>query len=134
MKRLIFALFFATALILPAQAKEKANTVIIHPGETVYASFEAKGTKLKLLGFSKEKNDSAQVVLSLLPDEKRPGNVLKVENKFPRDLRYRLEMRSLVRKQHFPRETTPVVAGKLAFEFMPKEADELAASDFKLEK
>ena len=134
MKRLLFALFFATAFTLPAQAKEKANAVIIHPGETVYASFEAKGTKLKLVGFSKEKDANAQVVFSLLPDEKKPGNILKVENKFPRDLHYSLEMRSLVRKQHFPRETTPVVAGKLALETMPREADELAVYGFKLEK
>lgn len=134
MKRLLFALFFAVSLTLPAQAKEKANTVIIHPGEVVYARFEASGKKIKLAGFSKEKDDSAQVVISLLPDEKKPVNIFKVVNKFPRDLRYRLEMRSLARKQHFPRETTPVVAGKLALEFMPKEADELAVSDFKLEK
>lgn len=134
MKRLLFALFFAASLALPAQAKEKANTVLIHPGETVYASFEAKGTKLKLVGFSKEKSDSAQVVISLLPDEKKPVNMLKVENKFTRDLHYSLEMRSLVRKQHFPRETIPVVAGKLALEIMPREADELAVSGFKLEK
>lgn len=134
MKRFLFALFFAASLTLPAQAKEKPNTVIIHPGEVVYARFEASGKKIKLAGFSKEKDESAQVVLSLLPDEKKPVNILKVENKFPRDLHYSLEMRSLVRKQHFRRETIPVVAGKLALEFMPKEADELAVSDFKLEK
>jgi len=134
MKRLLFALFFAAALTLPAQAKEKANTVLIHPGETLYASFEVKGTKLKLVSFSKVKVDSAQLVISLLPDEKKPANTLKLENKFPRDLHYHMEMRSLVRKQHFARETIPVVTGKLALEIMPKEADELALSDFKLEK
>lgn len=134
MKRLLFALLFAASLTLPAQAKEKANTVIIHPGEVVYARFEAKGTKLKLVSYSKEKDEAAQVVITLQPDEKKAVNTLKVENKFTRDLHYSLEMRSLVRKQHFSRETTPVVAGKLALENMPKEADELAVSGFKLEK
>lgn len=134
MKRLLFALFVAASLTLPAQAKEKPNTVIIHPGEVVYARFEANGKKIKLVSYSKAKDEAAQVIFSLLPDEKKPVNNLKVENKFPRDLTYRVEMRSLVRKQRFPRETTPVVAGKLAFEIIPKEADELAVFEFKLEK
>lgn len=134
MKRLLFALFLVASLALPAQAKEKANTVLIHPGEVVYARFEAKGNKLKLVSYSKAKDEAAQVVFTFQPDETKPVNILKVENKFPRDLHYSLEMRSLVRKQHFPRETTPVVAGKLALETMPKQADELAVSGFKLEK
>lgn len=134
MKSLLVALFFLASLTLPAHAGEKANTVLIHPGEVVYARFEPKGKKLKLISFSKEKDEGAQVVFSFLPDEKKPGSSLKVENKFTRDLLYKVEMRSLTRKQRFPGQTSPVVAGKVAFETFPKEVEELAAFEFQLEK
>ncbi len=134
MKRLILAVFFLTTLILPASAADKANAVLVHPGEVVYARFEAKGKKIKLVSFSKEKDEGAQVVFSLQLDAKKPVQVLKVENKFNRDLTYKVEMRSLTRKQQFPVPVTPVVGGKVAFENFPLQAEELAAYDFQLEK
>ncbi|MES1167686.1 MAG: hypothetical protein ABUL61_00815, partial [Oleiharenicola lentus] len=73
MKRLLLAVFFVTSLILPAHAKEKPNTVLIHPGETVYARFEAKGKKIKLLSVSKEPDAGAQVIFTFQPDPKKPG-------------------------------------------------------------
>ena len=134
MNRLLLAVFLVTALTLPALAKEKANTVLIHPGETVYARFETKGKKMKLVSTSKVLDESAQVVLSFRADATKPGNILTVENKFPRALFYSAEIRSLTRKLHFPLRTSPVVAGKLAFENVPKEVEELAAFEFKLER
>ncbi|MND01859.1 hypothetical protein D3C83_210240 [compost metagenome] len=74
------------------------------------------------------------MIFSLLPDEKKPVLTLKVESQLPRDLVYKAEMRSLTRKQRFPGQTSPVVAGKMAFETFPKEMEELAVFDFKLEK
>jgi len=70
MKRLLLAVFFLVSLILPASASEKANTVLIHPGETVYARFETKGKKLKLVSYSKEKDEAAQVIFTMGPDAK----------------------------------------------------------------
>jgi hypothetical protein len=122
------------ALILTAHAGEKAGTILIHPGEVVYARFEAKGKKIKLASATKVKDDGAQVIFTLLPDEKKGGYSLKVENKFSKDLRYRAEMRSLSKKMKFNVSMTPVVAGKLALESFPKEVEEVAAYEFQLEK
>jgi len=135
MKRLLLAVAFVASLILPAHAGEKTNTVLIHPGETVYARFETKGKKIKLVSVSKVPDAGAQVIFTFQSDPKKPGaTILKVENKFPRALLYLAEMRSLTRKQHFPVPTSPVVEGKLAFENFPKEVEEVAASEFQLEK
>lgn len=134
MNRLLLAVFLVATLTLPAHAGEKPNTVLIHPGEVVYARFEAKGKKIKLVSYSKELDAGAQVVFSFQPDEKKPGFILKVENKFTRDLLYKTEMRSLTRKQRFPGQSSPVVAGKVAFEILPKEVEQLAAYEFQLER
>src|SRR5882724_907950 len=96
MKRLLLAVFFLASFLLPANAANKPNTVLIHPGETIYARFETKGKKLKLISYSKEKDDAAQVIFTVGPDAKKPDTLisLKVENKLPRDLLYKVEIRS----------------------------------------
>jgi hypothetical protein len=134
MNRLLLATFLLLALTLPAHAGEKAGTILIHPGEVVYARFEAKGKKIKLVSSTKVKDEGAQVIFTLLPDEKKGGYSLKVENKFSKDLRYRAEMRSLTRKMKFAVTMTPVVGGKLALESFPKEVEQVAAYEFQLEK
>jgi opacity protein-like surface antigen len=135
MKRLFLAALFLTALFLPAYAADKSNTVLIHPGETIYARFEPKGKKIRVVGYSKEKDDAAQVVFTLGPDAKKPAVLsLKVENKFPKDLTYKLEMRSLTMKMKMNVPVTPVVSGKVAFEQFPPQAEELALTEFQLEK
>ncbi len=134
MQRLLLAVLLAATLTLPVRAGEKANTVIIHPGEVVYAHFEMKGKKIKLLGFSKEKDAGAQVIFTLQPDEKKTNLMLKVENKFTQDLLYKVEMRSLTKKKKFSMPLTPVVGGKIALETLPIVVEELAAFEFQLEK
>jgi hypothetical protein len=135
MKRIVLlAVFLALSLAAPARAADKANSVLVHPGETVYARFEVKGKKIKLTGFSKEKDEAAQVIFSIQPDAKKTGLVLKVENRFPQDLTYKMEMRSLTLKQHFVMPNSPVVAGKVSFENFPKLVEEVVAFDFRLEK
>ena len=134
MKRLLLAVFFLAALILPVSASEKANTVLIHPGETIYARFETKGKKLKLVRYSKEKDEAAQVIFTLGPDAKKPLYNLKVENKLPLTLLYKSEARSIKRNLKFDSPMTPVVAGKVSFEIFPKVMEELAAYGFELEK
>lgn len=136
MKRLLLAVFFLSFLILPASAGDKANTVLIHPSETIYARFETKGKKLKLISYSKVKDDAAQVIFSIGPDAKKPDKlvILKVENKLPGDLLYKVEIRSLSKKMQLILPVAPVVAGKLAFEDFPKQLEEVAAYDFQMEK
>ncbi len=134
MKRLLLAAFFITSLSLPALAADKANTVLIHKGETVYARFETKGKKMKLVGFAKEKDERAQVIFSFLPDPKKPELILKVENKFTQDLSYKAEMRSLTKKMKFLVPVSPVVGGKVSFESFPNQVEEVAAFEFQLEQ
>ncbi|HWA29006.1 MAG TPA: hypothetical protein VG734_25365 [Lacunisphaera sp.] len=135
MKRFLFAALFAANSLIPAHAGDRAGTVLIHPGETVYAQFEVKGKKIKLTGFTKDKNEAAQVLFTLGHDAKKPAVLsLKVENKFPRDLIYKLEMRNLTLKLKANVPVSPVVAGKVAFEQFPPQAEELALDDFQLAK
>ncbi len=134
MKRLLLAVFFLASLLLPASASERANTVLIHPGETVYARFESKGKKLKLVSTSKEKDEGAQVIFNLGTDDKKPLYNLKVENKLPFTLLYKTQARSIKRNLRFDSSMTPVVAGKVAFEVFPTLMEELAAYGFELEK
>jgi len=135
MKRLLFAAIFLTSLLLPASAWAKANTVLIHPGETLYARFEIKGKKLKLTSYGKEKDESAQVIFTMGPDTKQPNLLysLKIENKLPHDLVYKMEMRSIKRNLEMAVPVSPVVAGKVAFENYPLLVEVLAAYDFQLD-
>jgi hypothetical protein len=134
MKRLFLAVFFLSNLILTASASERANTVLIHPGETIYARFETKGKKLKLVSYSKDKDEGAQVIFTLGTDPKKPLYNLKVENKLPLTLLYKTEARSIKRNLKFDSQMTPVVAGKVSFEIYPTLMEELAAYGFQLEK
>jgi hypothetical protein len=58
---------------------------------------------------------------------------LKVENKLPYNLLYKMEVRSLKRHLEMIVPVSPVVSGKVSFESIPLLADELAAYDFQLE-
>ena len=137
MKYLILVLLVLAPLGSPVlQAGEKANTILVHPGEVIYARFEQKGKKLKLISATKEKNDAAQVVISL--SAKDPKNIvapltLKVENNFPQDLTYAGEMRIKAKNMHHPATVYPVVATKMALETVPSFVDELALFEFGLQ-
>jgi len=135
MKKILPALL-ALALFSPGAlaASERANTLLIHPGETCYAKFAVNGTKLKLLGVTKEKDEAAQLVVTMTPDPATKGFTLKVENKFKQDLDYAGEIRSLTRDIRTQVPLVPVVAGKLSLEQLPMRVEEMALFGFKLEK
>ena len=134
MKRLLFSLLATVALgPLVLVAAEKVNTVLIHPGETIYAKFIQKGKKLTLVSTSKEKDESAQVIFTMPKTAANAASSLQVENKFAKDLVYKLEIRSLSLKRNAPVPVVPVVAGKLARELLPPFIEEVAAYAFKLE-
>ncbi len=136
MKRFLLFLFLAPLCPVAHAASEKPNTVLIHPGEVIYARFAQKGIKLTLLSASKEKDDLAQVVLTIPPADptKKAMLPIKVENKFGQYLHYKAEMRVVSRKQRTPMKTSPVVPGKMALEQLPPMIEELAVYAFALEK
>lgn len=132
MKRLLLALALFALAALPSFAADK-NSVVIHPGETIYARFETKGKKIRLVQTSKEKDDAAQVIFTFDKDAVKGMRNLKVENKFPNDLLYKAEMRSLTLKHERRVNPTPVVGGKLAIDPYPQVVEQLAFFDFKAE-
>lgn len=135
MKKILLACLALTSFSLgDLGASERANTVLIHPGETRYARFAVNGTKLKLLSVTKEKDESAQIIVSLYPDPENKGFILKVENRFKLDLDYSGELRSLKLDRRAAIPLPPVVAGRLALEPLPNLLEELALFGFKLEK
>lgn len=135
MKRLLLSLLAASVLgPLAVIAGEKANTVLIHPGETIYAKFTQQGRKLSLVSTSKEKDETAQLIFTMSRAAPGETSSIQVENKFAKDLVYKVEIRSLSLKRQVPLVVVPVVAGKLAREQLPPYIEELAAYAFKLER
>ena len=135
MKRLLPLFFLVFLGPLLARAGEKANTVLLHPGEMLYAEFARKGIKLTLVKVSKEKNDQAQVVLSLTTPKPDSGALsFEVDNKFPLDLDYHAQIRSLTEKVRTMVEVYPVVTGKLCILYLPAKTEEVALFGWVLEK
>jgi len=133
MKRLLP--LFLLALALPVLATAKSNTIVLVPGEVIYARFEVSGKKnIKLVSVSKEKDDKAQLTFRTKRDEKTLMVMLQVENKFSDDLDYELVIHSmkLDRESHF--DVSPVVGNKVSFEILPALTEEMILSGFKLEK
>lgn len=131
MKRLLLALLFLATFSPFAQAADKLKDVTLAVGETVYARFEVSGKKLKLVATGKEADAGAQVIFTLTHDAAKNTVNLRVENKLPKDLLYRGEIRSKKLNLHSPANVTPVVAGKLSFETFPGAVEEFSAFDFK---
>jgi hypothetical protein len=134
MKRFLYAVLLLLCLSPISQAADKIGTLVIRPGETLYAHFDVSRKKIKLVSVSKETDPQAQAIFTLTRDPKTTALNLKVDNKFSNDLSYRAEIRSKTRNLHTPFRTIPVVAGKVAFETLPPAVEEFAAFDFKLEK
>ena len=138
LRRTFRALIFSVAFLLvslPLLADtdaEKPNTVLIHPGETIYATFQRDGASLKLLRLSQTENKSAQVVVNMAPFNEDVGIILKVENKFDKTLAYKAEMRLLTRNKRRDTSVIPIRAGNLSFEQWPHMIEELALYGFEL--
>jgi hypothetical protein len=126
-------LLFALSLSGLAHAADK-NQVLLHPGEVAYVRFETTGKKIRVEKVGPEKDDAAQLVVSFAKEMKDGARQLKVENKFPRDLMYKAEMRSRSAKREARVPTSPVVANKMSVESYPYMVDEIALYDFRLEK
>ena len=129
--------FFCLALCLATlssvlSASEKANTVLIHPGDTLYARFAEHGKKLKLLTVTKEKDAQAQLVITFEQNTKDVGMTLKLHNHFAKDLRYQVEMRSLTKNLTLPANVYPVVTDKMSIDPILPKTEELAVFGFEL--
>ena len=132
MKRLFYLILCLASLSSVLHASEKANTVLIHPGDMLYARFAEHGKKLKLLNVSKEKDDQAQLVITFEKNAKDVGMTLKLHNHFTKDLRYQVEMRSLTRHLTRPATVYPVVTDKMSIDPIFPQTEELAIFGFEL--
>lgn len=136
MKHLLFLILFLPLCTVALGASERANTVLVRPGEVVYARFTQKGTKLKLVSTSKEKDEGAQVILTMAPAD--PAKIalisLKLENKFALDLTYRMEIRMKKERLVLPATNSRAVGNKIALEQIPSFVEAVAIYAFKLEK
>ena len=137
MKNLLCLLPYLLFWSLASGAAEKPNTILIHPGETIYARFTQLGGKIKLVQTSKTLDAEAQVILTLDPTDpakKKPLLNLKVENKFSQDLIYKAQLRSLTENRKIMAPVYPVVAGKLALVAFPPRTEEIALFGYELER
>ena len=135
MKHLLF-LVLLPFCALTCNAGERANTVLIHPGEVVYVRFEQHKLKLKVLSATKEKDEQAQVILTFTPGDgkKNEQATLQVTNTFPLELNYKAELRSLSKKLSSEMPVMPVVAEKISLEKFAPVLDEAALFGFVLKK
>jgi hypothetical protein len=133
MKRFLALCSLLTLLPLALGAASK-TTVVLHPGDVLYARFENTGKKIRLAGVNKEADAQAQAVFSLLRSEDGTALTLKIENRFDRDLVYKAELRSLTIQRETQARVAPVVAGKLGFETFPSLVEEVVLYDFRLQK
>jgi hypothetical protein len=134
MKRLLFFLLLVVSFNpLTLVAGDKANTVLIHPGETYYARFQQKGKKLKLLSATKEKDGNAQLVISLSTKNKEGEFILKLESAFGEDLIYKAIIRSKIINRHVTLPVYPIVGGKMGTVNLPGFVDEVELFEFQFD-
>lgn len=133
MKSVAFvALILAPFFLLAQENIEKPDTVLIHPGETVYVTFQRTDDSLALARVSKDHDKAAQLVFKMGPLKEIHGTMLNVENKFDKNLYYKAEMRLLSKNKKANTSVVPVIAGKQSFESWPYAIEELALSAFEL--
>ena len=89
-----------------------------------------------MVSATKEKDEQAQVILSLtLGDVKKNEQAtLKVTNKFPLELNYKVEARNLTLKMNAEMPVMPVVAQKISLEKFAPMIEEAALFGFVLKK
>jgi len=127
----MLGLFLALVLATTAAGAEKPDTVLIHPGEVAYAEFEQAGNSLKLVGTSKEKNEKAQLIMTMHPFDGRML-ILGVQSRFLQTMSYKAEMRIPNKNRRLETSVIPIPAGLVGFESWPHPIEELALYGFEL--
>jgi hypothetical protein len=129
----IITLALAPFFFLVAQEKvAKPDTVLIHPGETLYITFQRTGDSLTLAHVGTDADKAAQLILKLAPFKEIHGTSLNVQNRFDKNLYYKAEIHLLSKNKRANTSVVPVLAGKLSFESWPYAIEELALSGFEL--
>lgn len=128
----VIAFLLGPFFLLAQEDRQKPEAVIIHPGETLYVTFQRAGDSLTLAHVSKDADKAAQLILKMAPLNEIHGTMLRVENKFDKNLYYKAEMRSLSKNKRANTSVVPVIAGKVSFESWPYVIEELALSGFEL--
>jgi hypothetical protein len=126
------AVVLATFPLLAQENIERPEAVVIHPGETLYVTFQRTGDSLTLTRASKEVDKAAQLIIKMGPLKEIHGTMLKVENKFDKNLYYKAEMHLTSQKKRANTSVVPVIAGTSSFESWPYMIEELALSGFEL--
>jgi len=126
------ALVLAPFFLLAQENVEKSDTVLIHPNETLYVTFQRTGDSLTLAHVGKDADKATQLILKMAPFKEIHGTRLEVENKFDKNLYYKAEIRLLSKNKRANTSVVPVIAGKMSFESWPYVIEELALSGFEL--
>ena len=126
------ALVLAPFFLLAQENVKKPDSVLIHPNETLYVTFQRTGDSLTLAHVGKDADKAAQLILKMAPFKEIHGTRLQVENKFDKNLYYKAEMRLLSKNKRANTSVVPVIAGKVSFESWPYVIEELALSGFEL--
>lgn len=126
------ALVLAPFFLLAQGTIEKPDTVLIHPGETLYVTFQRTDDSLTVARMGKDADKAAQLILKMGPLKQIHGTMLQVENKFDKNLYYKAEIRLLSKNKRANTSVVPVIAGKQSFESWPYMIEELALSGFEL--
>jgi hypothetical protein len=124
----------ATAPFLSAAQENVAKpaTVLIHPGETLYVTFQRAGDSLVVEHVGTDADKTAQLVHKMGPLKEIHGVTLNVQNNFEKTLHYRAEMHSLSKNKKASTSVVPVRPGKFSFESWPFTIEELELSGFEL--
>lgn len=128
----VIALVLAPSFLLTQENIEKPDAVLIHPGETLYVTFQRTGDSLALEHVSKDADKAAQLIFKMAPLKQIHGTMLQVQNKFDKNLYYKAEMRLLSKNKRGNTSVVPVIAGKVSFKSWPYVIEELALSAFEL--
>jgi NADH dehydrogenase/NADH:ubiquinone oxidoreductase subunit G len=128
----IITLALAPFSLAAQENAARPTTVLIHPGQTLYITFQRTGDTLTLEHVGTDTDKAAQLVLKMAPLKEIHGTTLNVQNNFDKNLHYKAEIHSLSKNKKASTSVVPVRAGKFAFESWPYVVEELELSGFEL--
>lgn len=107
--------------------------VSIFPGETLFVEADRDENRLVNLRAVKQVRDPSRTLeFKFWQDKGKPDMFLKVNNPFPKTVKYHAVMMLLESDKLYKTSSCPVVAGKIAYERWPHAIFELLLFDFRL--
>jgi hypothetical protein len=91
----IITLALAPFSLAAQENAARPATVLIHPGQTLYITFQRTGDTLALEHVGADKDKAAQLVIKMAPLKEIHGTTLNVQNKFDKNLYYKAEIHLL---------------------------------------